>query len=94
MPIWDLLDYFAFHATSLCVAGELWPSFLLDFSVLIPDSIAKLPWKYIPDGLDLWDEENRFILVAQLASPHFWHCPDPVKVLSLAFESFLDREIR
>jgi hypothetical protein len=86
----DLLNHFGLQTLYQGLESEWWSTTLIDYAVLAPQSIIDLPWKPMPEGLDLWDDNGTFVIITQLARPFFWHRQDPERALSLAFAQVLD----
>ncbi len=72
---------------------QAWQDTLLDMAVAHPAFMQQLPWKLVPNSLELWDDEHLTILVAQLARPLGRFGTDPERDLSHVLFRFMDQEI-
>ncbi|MBN6740313.1 hypothetical protein JKG47_07165 [Acidithiobacillus sp. MC6.1] len=64
---------------------------LLDLAAADPNFFFTLPYRPIPAGLDLWDEEGAFILLAQIAMP--LQRDKSERDLTMALYQWMDSEI-
>lgn len=73
--------------------NQSWQNSLLDLVVAHPLFLEQFAWRMIPGGLELWDENQILILVAQLALPLEFPEPDPELDLSCALFNFMEESI-